>query len=219
MPRFARARWRGPVPNRTPGGMQRPVLGLVLHIEQGTEAGTDAWFHNPAAKASAHFGNPKIGPLDQWVDTDDKAWAQADGNSRWISVEHEGRSGESLTDSQVENDAHLLAWLHVTEGVPLRVTNRVTRGGVGWHGLGGAAWGGHTSCPGRPIVDQRRRIVDRAKELTEGAAPAKVGKHAEREAADVSKRVKGKRITRRRAMWRRLRDRITKALRRGKHRK
>jgi hypothetical protein len=171
MPRFKRARWKGPVPNRTVGGMQRPILGLVLHIQEGTEEGTDAWFHNSKAQASAHFGNPKKGRLDQWVDTDDKAWAEVSGNPRWISVENEGHSGDKLTDSQIENCAHLLAWLHTTEGVPLRVTDSVGKGGLGWHGMGGDAWGGHTACPGRPIVEQRGHIITRARELTEGANP------------------------------------------------
>ena len=114
MSKFAQAKWRGPISNKTRNGIRRPYLGLVLHIEQGTESGTNAWFHNPKAQASAHFGNPKTGQLDQWVDTDDKAWAEVGGNSRWISVEHEGHSGDKLTASQIDNDAQLFAWLHLT---------------------------------------------------------------------------------------------------------
>lgn len=154
------ARWRGPVPNKTAGGMVRPFMGVVLHIEQGTEAGTDAWFHNPAAQASAHFGNPKhTKGLDQFVDTDDKAWAEMAGNSKWISVEHEGVAGDHLTPIQIANDADLLAWLHRTEGVPLQTTNDVNMRGVGWHGMGGALWGGHYACPGDPIKKARHQII------------------------------------------------------------
>lgn len=172
MARFDRAVWRGPVPNKTERGMQRPILGLVLHIEQGSEHGTDAWFHNAKAQASSHFGNPKQGPLDQWVDTNDRAWAQAQGNARWISVEHEGLTGERLTDSQVENDAQLLVWLHKTEGVPLKLTNVTNVGGLGWHGMGGESWGGHTNCPGAPIVAQRADILARANQILGGSPPA-----------------------------------------------
>ena len=107
MAHFKEARWRGPVPNKNPGQMVRPFNGLVLHIQEGHEDGTDAHFHNPASKVSAHFGNPKHGGLDQWVDTDDKAWAEVSGNRHWISIENEGFSGDSLTDSQIENCAHL----------------------------------------------------------------------------------------------------------------
>ena len=172
MARYPDAHWDGPIPNETPRAMRRPILGLVLHIEQGSEAGTDSWFHNPKAQASAHFGNPKQGRLDQWVDTNDKAWAEVAGNSRWISVEHEGRSGDRLTHTQIENDAQLLAWLHRTEGVPLQITDSPNRRGLGWHGMGGQAWGGHLDCPGDPIKHQRAEIITRAKEIA-GEPPPK----------------------------------------------
>lgn len=173
MSKFHKATWRGPISNETHAAMVRPIMGLVLHVEDGSEDGTNSWFHNPKAQASSHFGNPLKGPLDQWVDTDDKAWAEMDGNSRWISVEHEGFSGKAPapTASQIENDAQLLAWLHKTEGVPLRITNSVNRRGLGWHGMGGAAWGGHYDCPGDRIKKARREIVRRAKQIVQEGKP------------------------------------------------
>lgn len=169
--RFNQAAWRGPVPNESPGQMVRPILGLVLHIEQGSESGTDAWFHNPGAQASAHFGNPKSGPLDQWVDTADMAWAEMNGNPRWVSVEHEGNSGDSLTASQVENDAQLLAWLRATENVPIAMSNDPSTPGLGYHAMGGQAWGGHLDCPGQPIINQRPAILSRAAQIAGGPTP------------------------------------------------
>ena len=167
MARFDRATWRGPIPNETSGQMVRPFRGLVLHIEEGTEAGTDAWFHNPKAQASAHFGNPKDGPLDQWVDTSDKAWAVCAGNRYWISLENEGHSGDSLTANQIENAAQLLAWLHLTESVPLQLADDSNGAGLGYHAMGGAAWGGHMGCPGQPIIDQRPEILTRASAIVQ----------------------------------------------------
>jgi len=158
------ARWRGPVPNMTKGAMRRPILGLVLHIQEGSEEGTNTWFHNPAANASAHFGAPKAGGIDQWVDTDDEAWAEEAGNKRWISIENEGHAGDSLTDQQVEACAQVLAWLAKSEGVKLQVAPNVSTGGLAYHSLGGTAWG-HLSCPGNPIINQRARIVERAKQI------------------------------------------------------
>lgn len=160
--RFPKATWRGPVPNEEHGGIVYPIRGLVLHIEQGSESSADNWFHNAGAQASAHFGNPKTGSLQQWVDSDDEAWAEMAGNSRWISVEHEGFSGQTLTASQVENDAQLLAWLHKLYGFPLIPTDNPNGTGLGWHGMGGAAWGGHDLCPGEPIKAQRAEIIARA---------------------------------------------------------
>lgn len=163
------AAWIGPTPNMTPGGMQPPLMGLVLHIQQGTEAGTESWFKNPAAQASSHFLNPKAGGLRQLVDTADKAWAQVEGNPKWISIENEGMAGDALTSSQIENAAQLLFWLSQTAGIPLGTTDSVSVPGLGWHGMGGTAWGGHTGCPGDPIKAQRGMIVDRARAM---AAPA-----------------------------------------------
>ncbi len=148
--------------NFTRGGMIRPIHGLVLHIQQGTESGTYNWFNNPKAKASAHFGNPKAGPLEQFVDIDDMAWAQAAGNHYWISVENEGKSGDSLTPSQIDNLADLLGWLHWNEDVPLQLADNPAAFGLGYHAMGGKAWGNHPYCPGKPIINQRLLIIERA---------------------------------------------------------
>lgn len=177
---FQQAKWRGPVPNCNAGGMVRPFQGLVLHIQEGTENGTDSWFHNPASQVSAHFGNPKTGGLDQWVDTNDKAWAQVAGNKSWISVENEGHSGDSLTASQIANAAVLLAWLNLTEQVPMQCADSASDSGLGYHSMGGDAWGGHMDCPGQAIVDQRPDIVAAAQHLVStpivsGIAPSNGG--------------------------------------------
>ena len=183
MVRYLAANWRGPVPNQ--GGPMGKILGLVLHIQEGSESGTDAWFHNPASKVSAHFGNPKSGRLDQWVEVGIVAWAEVNGNTNWISVENEGHSGDSLTPSQFENIAELLAWLHTTFDVPLRISDTPVSGtpGLTGHGLGGDSWGGHLDCPGVPILAQRQAIITRAAQITGapqfggsmGTIPAAIG--------------------------------------------
>lgn len=146
--------------------------GLVLHIEQGSEKGTDSWFHNPKAQASAHFGNAKDGTLHQWVDTDDTAWAEVAGNHYWISVENEGYSGQPLTQAQEETLAKLLLWCHKTHGVPIQIATSPDGYGLGHHAMGGADWGGHSQCPGEPIINQKPYIVNRAKALGDFPAPA-----------------------------------------------
>jgi hypothetical protein len=167
---FPAARWRGPVPNQ--GGAMGRILGLVLHIQEGSEAGTDSWFHNPASDVSAHFGNPKSGPLDQWVEVGAVAWAEVSGNTNWVSIENEGHSGDALTASQLENVAQLLAWLHTGWGVPLAISDTPAAGtpGLTGHGLGGSAWGGHYDCPGAPILAARGAIIARAQQIL-GANP------------------------------------------------
>ncbi|MEU2339995.1 N-acetylmuramoyl-L-alanine amidase [Streptomyces sp. NPDC013172] len=158
------ATYIGPTPNKRVDGMVE-VRGLVLHIQEGNEQGSEAWFKNPASQASAHFLNPKTGALRQLVDTKDRAWAEADGNAHWVSIENEGYAGDKLTASQLENAAQLLAWLHKTYSVPLESTDDPTGKGLGWHGMGGAAWGGHTGCPGDPIKAQRAAIIARAEQI------------------------------------------------------
>ncbi|MEA2533067.1 MAG: hypothetical protein QOJ93_878 [Actinomycetota bacterium] len=162
MARLSKATWRGEVPNRTPKGMDREILGVVLHIMEGTLDGSDSWFKNPKAQASSHFGVGKDGRTYQWVDTEDKAWAQAGGNPSYISIENEGHLGDTLTDPQLNAVAEIVGWVSQTHGVPLHTADHPGDAGLGWHGMGGAAWGGHSSCPGDSIVKQRDQILRKA---------------------------------------------------------
>ncbi|MFJ7250751.1 LysM peptidoglycan-binding domain-containing protein [Kitasatospora sp. NPDC098652] len=167
MARMPGAEWR-PIPSNFTRGGQESVQGVVIHIMDGSLSGTDSWFRNPAAQASSHFGTGKGGQLYQWVDTADRAWAQAAGNRNWLSVENEGRGGDSLTSAQLDRCAAVLAWAHQVYGVPLAVTSSTGGRGLGYHGMGGSAWGGHTSCPGSAIVAQLPEIVRRAQALAGG---------------------------------------------------
>jgi len=164
MARMPGAAWIGPTPNQRVGGMSEH-RGLVLHIQDGTEEGSEAWFKNPDSQASSHFLNPKQGGLRQLVDTNDRAWTEAAGNAYWVSIENEGLGGDALTPSQIENCAQLLAWLHRTYDVPLQSTDDPNGAGLGWHGMGGAAWGGHYDCPGEPVKAQRPQILARAQQI------------------------------------------------------
>jgi hypothetical protein len=139
---------------------------LVLHIMQGTLAGTDTWFHNPAARVSSHFGVGTDGTVYQWVDTQDMAWAEAAGNPVGISIEHEGSVPDALTPQQVSADSAILAWVHQTHGIPLQVTDDAVAGsGVCGHSTGALQHWGHPNCPGQAILDQRQQIVDGATQL------------------------------------------------------
>lgn len=170
MARMPGAVWIGPTPNRAVGGMLQH-RGLVLHIQQGTEQGSEAWFKDPASQASAHFLNPKTGPLRQLVDTDDRAWAEMAGNWYWISVENEGLSGQALTTSQVDNCGALLAWLNRVYNVPTVATDDPAGAGLGWHGMGGVPWGNHPDCPGAPVLAQRAEILGYARLLLAPPSP------------------------------------------------
>lgn len=151
--------------------------GVVMHTMVGNLPGTVAWFDNPAAQASAHFGIDQAGNIHQfgpigkgWI-----AWAQAAGNDAWYSIEHadDGNPAIPLTSAQITASAQLLEVLSRFAGFPLQVTDSVATKGYGTHVMGGAAWGGHT-CPGPgPRAGQRAAIVALAKEIrTPAPAPA-----------------------------------------------
>ena len=168
MARWDIAEWVGPTPNRNAGGMVE-YRGLVLHIMQGSYAGSIAWGKNPASSVSFHFATRADGHIGQLVDTVDTAWTQANGNGHWLSVENEGFSGNELTAGQLEACAQIYARGVRDYGWAYQLADGTSGRGLGWHGMGGDAWGGHPDCPGAPIVAQRQQILDRARQINGGS--------------------------------------------------
>ena len=151
--RYPLGTWRGQVVNH--GGPLGPVRFFVVHVMQGTLAGTDAWFHEARAQVSAHFGVGRDGQVLQWVDVSTTAWAEMAYNDRSISIEHEGYSGEVLTRRQLAASTDLLRWLAAQfPGVPLQRTADPNGRGVIGHGELGVLGGDHPDCPGTPILHQ-----------------------------------------------------------------
>lgn len=171
MARMPGATWRPLSINHTKGG-NRPRV-VILHIIVGTLAGADSWFRNPRSKVSAHFGVGKTGTLYQWVDTADRAWANAGANSYSISIENEGDVGDALTEAQLNRCAEILAWAHRTHGVQVRVNNDVNGSGLSYHRMSSSWSLGGTACPGDRIIAQRGEIVRRAQALISGKPASK----------------------------------------------
>lgn len=169
--------WRGPTVNcgdgdqfaDEPGDRLLEHRGLVVHIAEGSYEGTIAWQRNPDANVSSHFVVGLDGAIAQMVDTDIRAWTQAAGNSRWISVENAGHTPAPLAAAQVEANARLLARAHHVYGVPLQLAVNPDGRGLGHHSMGcnwpGGAWG-HCDCPGPAIIAQKPAILARARELS-----------------------------------------------------
>lgn len=149
------ATWR-PVPSHS--GPMTAHRGLVLHVQVGTSS-CYPWFAIPANQASSTWWVGRDGTLEQYVDADMAAWAEAAGNSQWDSVETEGEPTDPLSDAQVATLARLYAWGHGIYAWPYQTTDDTAGTGFGWHGMGGAAWGGHTGCPGDLRKAQRTRIL------------------------------------------------------------
>ncbi len=149
------AKWE-PVPSHS--GPMAGHQGLVLHVQVGNG---DCYgeFDVPANQASSTWWVSKTGQLVQYVDSDVTAWTEAQGNPYWDSVETEGLVSEPLTDAQILTLARLYVWGHQKYGWPLVMTDDVNAAGFIWHGAGGAAWGGHTGCPGDLRKPQRAAVL------------------------------------------------------------
>jgi hypothetical protein len=145
--------------------------GLILHIMQGSYEGSISWGKNPASGVSFHFATAKDGRCGQLVDTDVTAWTQVQGNSHWLSVENEDFNTNPLSPQQLENVARIYARGVQVYGWPLQSTDSVNGRGLGWHGMGGVAWGNHPFCPGEPIKAQRPAILARAAQILGGSGP------------------------------------------------
>jgi N-acetylmuramoyl-L-alanine amidase len=114
------------------GNKYKP-MAIVLHLMDGTLAGTDAWFANPDAKVSAHYGIGKDGKIHQYVKEEDTAFhAGRVADSIWlpamlgvnpnvftIGVEHEGRPEDKVSDAMVTASAQLVAEICKRWGIPI----------------------------------------------------------------------------------------------------
>lgn len=162
----------GPPDSNWGGGIVRPPQGMVVHIAEGSYQGTISWQRNPAADVSSYFVTSRAGDIAQMLDLDLMAWTQAAGNPSWVGVENEGFSTQGFTDAQTEANARIYAWLvSVWPGLPYQVSNSPGTRGVGWHGMGGVAWGNHPNCPGPSNVALLPTIVARAQAINGGGAP------------------------------------------------
>lgn len=166
--RYPSAAWK-PVPSHS--GAMTEDLGLVLHVTTN-DGDPYNFFDNTGNQASSHFWISETGAVEQYVECGTKAWAQAAGNADYHSVETSGRPDEAMEPAEVEALAHLYAWGHKELGWKLQLADKPGEPGFGWHGMGGAEWGGHTGCPGDKRKAQRQEVLNRAAELLHEQATA-----------------------------------------------
>lgn len=78
--------------NYTEGRSGNKVEMVVIHTEQGTDAGTNAWFADPKAHSSAHYLVSFEGRITGEVPEDSTAWhaGNAHVNKTSIGIELEG---------------------------------------------------------------------------------------------------------------------------------
>jgi hypothetical protein len=133
-------------------------LGLALHVQQGNNSPYHE-FANPANEKSSTWWVSKHGVIEEFVPPTHTAWAQAEGNHTYNSVETEGFTGEELTLHQIM----ALAWLYRggmhEYGWQPHVVDKPGKNGFITHGDGGVAWGNHPGCPGHLRAAERNTIL------------------------------------------------------------
>ncbi|MEU4770756.1 N-acetylmuramoyl-L-alanine amidase [Micromonospora sp. NPDC023644] len=100
-----------------------PVRYVVIHVTQGSYAGSISWFQNPAAKASAHYTfRSSDGAVTQSVREKDIAWHAGNWtyNTQSIGIEHEGYVDNAawFTDAMYRASATLTRSLANKYGIP-----------------------------------------------------------------------------------------------------
>ena len=167
------------MPTIMPGAIWKPVVnhsgtmtahrGAVMHVQVGNNS-CYGIFNTPSFQASSTLWISKAGIIEQYVDYDEVAWTQAGGNEEWNGWEFEGLPSERLTEQQVIAGAHAYAFGVKHYGWKLQTTNDPSGEGFGWHGMGGAAWGGHFDCPGDLRKPQRQDILNIAHRFLQAPA-------------------------------------------------
>jgi N-acetylmuramoyl-L-alanine amidase CwlA len=121
--------------NYRAGRQQHPIRAIVIHVMEGSMAGTRSWFGNPQSKVSAHYGVSRKGQVVQYVDDGDtaqhaglkvrptaeivKEMGTVNPNLYTIGIEFEGKAHQEPTEAQLDAGAELIAQLSQKHGIPL----------------------------------------------------------------------------------------------------
>ncbi|MFI6600781.1 N-acetylmuramoyl-L-alanine amidase [Nonomuraea sp. NPDC050536] len=100
-----------------------PINLIIIHVTQGSYAGTISWFQNPSAAVSAHYViRSSDGQITQMVREKDRAWhaGNSDYNHRSVGIEHEGYVSDAswFTDQMYRSSAALTRNIADRYGIP-----------------------------------------------------------------------------------------------------
>ncbi|MFR9675376.1 N-acetylmuramoyl-L-alanine amidase [Streptomyces sp. TR06-5] len=115
------AQWVPADPSNYADGRSSSITHVVVHVTQGSYAGTINWFQNPDADVSAHYVvRSSDGQVTQMVRDADTAWHARSGNPYSIGIEHEGYVDDPtwFTDAMYRASAALTEHLCDTYGIP-----------------------------------------------------------------------------------------------------
>jgi peptidoglycan hydrolase-like protein with peptidoglycan-binding domain len=111
---------------------------VVLHVTASNADSQYAYF-NTHHTACSHFHVAASGKVEQYIDTDHLSAADVEGSNDAISIETQGLDADGHWSAAQETAIiGLLAWLHTTHDIPLRLirTSKVGETGIGWHRIG-----------------------------------------------------------------------------------
>ncbi|KQX86213.1 peptidoglycan-binding protein [Streptomyces clavifer] len=102
-------------------GRTATVDKVVVHVTQGSYAGTISWFQNATSKVSSHYViRSADGEITQMVRDKDTAYHAKSANASSLGIEHEGfvDNPSWFTDSMYRSSAALTAYLCNRYGIP-----------------------------------------------------------------------------------------------------
>lgn len=125
--------------NYTPGRAGQAVKATVIHIMEGTLAGTTSHFRNPASKVSSHYAVGRDGQIVRFVREQDTAWTNGNvqkpdrsiplidywvrqginPNRATVTIELEGYTRDDPTPEQLQSTARLVADIHRRHGLAI----------------------------------------------------------------------------------------------------
>ncbi|MCG5471698.1 N-acetylmuramoyl-L-alanine amidase [Micromonospora sp. LAH09] len=140
LPEYGPARWISAYGGNYQAGRSSRITTVVVHVTQGSYAGTVSWFQNPSAGVSAHYVvKSSNGEITQMVREGDTAYHARSANPYAVGIEHEGFVDNPawFTDAMYRSSAALTRYLCDKYGLPK------TR----------AAIRGHNEMPGNDHTD------------------------------------------------------------------
>ncbi|NSC21942.1 nucleoside transporter [Streptomyces albus subsp. chlorinus] len=121
-PDYPDAKWVPADPANYREGRTGKLDTIIIHVTQGSYAGTISWFQNPDAKVSSHYVvRSSDGEATQMVRDADTAYHARSANPSSLGIEHEGYVDDPswFTDAMYRSSARLTRHLADKHGIPL----------------------------------------------------------------------------------------------------
>ncbi|MFG1889021.1 N-acetylmuramoyl-L-alanine amidase [Micromonospora sp. NPDC049051] len=121
VPEYGPARWISAHGGNYAAGRSSRITTVVVHVTQGSYAGTISWFQNPSAGVSAHYVvKSSNGEITQMVREGDTAYHARSANPYSVGIEHEGYVDNPswFTESMYRSSAALTRYLCDKYGLP-----------------------------------------------------------------------------------------------------